>query len=312
MRKVPVIQGLWIGKRLSTMERLCVASFLRHGHDFHLYTYDVVENVPPEAKIMDAARIVPPEKIFRYKKHPSYAGFSNLFRYKLLYEKGGYWVDMDNICLRPFPDEPEYVFSSQRSGDPARPVQVNVGVLKAPAGSEIMRYCHEKTAAKDPRFLQWGETGPKLMAKAVEAFGMEALVSPPQRHNAIDHWSWYRSIDGSLSLSDLSEADSVHLWNEMWRRNAVDKEAQFPKESLFEEAKRLYLGTEFDESRPVFDPLRPRLLSDDIDLIRDTAIAVEKLNPETAFRLMSVAHRARPQGEMIRRKLEEYRNRLGQ
>jgi len=30
----PLIQSLWIGDRLSTMERLCITSFLEHGHPF--------------------------------------------------------------------------------------------------------------------------------------------------------------------------------------------------------------------------------------------------------------------------------------
>ena len=32
-----VIQSLWIGDRLSVMERLCIQSFLDQGHQFHLY-----------------------------------------------------------------------------------------------------------------------------------------------------------------------------------------------------------------------------------------------------------------------------------
>ena len=31
-----VVQGLWIGDRLSVMERLSIASFLRNGHQYHL------------------------------------------------------------------------------------------------------------------------------------------------------------------------------------------------------------------------------------------------------------------------------------
>ena len=41
-----IIQGLWVGPELSVMEQLSVSSFLRHGHQYHLYVYDDVKNVP--------------------------------------------------------------------------------------------------------------------------------------------------------------------------------------------------------------------------------------------------------------------------
>ena len=41
--------------------------------------------------------------IFRYRDNGSYAGFANFFRYELLRKRGGWWVDLDTICLRPFP-----------------------------------------------------------------------------------------------------------------------------------------------------------------------------------------------------------------
>ena len=40
------IQGLWIGTDLSIMERLSITSFLQQGHDYHLYVYDELPNVP--------------------------------------------------------------------------------------------------------------------------------------------------------------------------------------------------------------------------------------------------------------------------
>src|SRR5438105_1989553 len=88
-----VIQGLWVGERLSVMERLSIASFLHHGHAYHLYTYGPVAGLPAGAVRQDARAILPESMIFQYRDHASYAGFSNYFRYKLLLERGGWWVD---------------------------------------------------------------------------------------------------------------------------------------------------------------------------------------------------------------------------
>ena len=108
-----LIQGLWIGPRLSVMERLSIASFLHHGHDYRLYTYGPVEGLPAGAVLEDARSILPESMIFQYREHASFAGFSNYFRYKLLLERGGWWVDTDTVCLRPFDFDEPYVFGSQ-------------------------------------------------------------------------------------------------------------------------------------------------------------------------------------------------------
>ena len=54
-----VIQSLWVGDRLRTMERLCISSYLRNGHDFHLYTYNPVEGIPDGTVVKDANEVMP-------------------------------------------------------------------------------------------------------------------------------------------------------------------------------------------------------------------------------------------------------------
>jgi len=71
-----IIQGLWIGSELSAMEQLSISSFLQNGHDYHLYVYDEVKNIPPGTLVMDAQEILPSSCIFQYQRSPSYAGFA--------------------------------------------------------------------------------------------------------------------------------------------------------------------------------------------------------------------------------------------
>jgi len=52
--------------------------------------------------VIDGNQIIPEHEAFTYKNGPgsgSYSAFSNLFRYKLLAQKGGWWIDMDMVCL---------------------------------------------------------------------------------------------------------------------------------------------------------------------------------------------------------------------
>ena len=118
-----IVQSLWIGPCLSLMERSCIKSFLDKGHEFHLYVYGETKNIPEGCKILDGNEILPESEIFYYKKNSTNCGksegsvsaFSNLFRYKLLFEKGGYWVDMDMVCLKYFDFKDEYIFSSEET-----------------------------------------------------------------------------------------------------------------------------------------------------------------------------------------------------
>jgi len=192
---LPVIQSLWIGEKLTRLEQLSITSFLKQGHPYHLYVYDEVQGVPDGVILKDAVELVPSEKIFKYKDHDSYAGFSNLFRYKLLLEKGGYWVDADFICLQPFysPIDPEFVFATQYAERPspqASPFRMTTGVMMAPPGSSFMEYCYQKSAKRDPQELVWGETGPLLLEKAVRRFGMQNHAAKPSTFCPIPTRNW--------------------------------------------------------------------------------------------------------------------------
>ena len=141
-----IINGLWIGRCLSKIELLCIKSFLRHGHEFHLWVYDIIETPLPEELILeDAAQIISRSDVFNYHNKNqyghgkgSYAGFSDIFRYKLLYEKGGWWVDMDVCCLKPFDFDAEYVFRTHHDF----PMVGNI--MKCPRGSRLMKMCYEE------------------------------------------------------------------------------------------------------------------------------------------------------------------------
>jgi mannosyltransferase OCH1-like enzyme len=230
-----VIQGLWIGAELSVMEQLSVASFLQNRHEYHLYVYDEVQNVPAGTVIKDANDILPASRIFQYKDQSSYAGFANFFRYKLLLERGGWWVDTDVICLKLFDFEDEYVFASELDGE--REV-ISSGIIKAPAGSEVMAYAWEVCEQKDPRQLKWGETGPRLITEAVERFSLERYKKPYRYFSPLDYKEWRRVLQLGLVYED---SYAIHLWNEMWRAAGQDKNGTYDPNCLYEQLKTKYL-----------------------------------------------------------------------
>lgn len=233
-----IIQGLWIGSELSIMEQLSVTSFLAHGHEYHLYVYNDLKNVPAGTVIKDANEILPAASIFQYNDKPSYAGFANFFRYKLLLERGGWWIDTDVICLKRFDFPEAHVFSSEILGE--REI-VNSGIIKAPAGSEVMAHAWGVCQTKNPEQLVWGETGPRLIDEAVRALSLEKQIRPHQIFCPLGYADWHKVLEADANLNIVDGASAIHLWNEMWRAAGQDKNAQYHPDCLYERLKQEYL-----------------------------------------------------------------------
>ncbi len=169
----------------------------------------------------------------------------------MLLEKGGYWVDTDVVCLKPFRFNSDYIFARSQvinkfSDLIKKRYSVPNWFIKAPAGSEIMEYCYKEALEKDPEELTWGETGPRLLTKAVYTLGMQEHIAPHGTFHPNSARLWKHLIDGSLIATlrwriARNRAYAVHLYNEIWRRKHIDKNATFPQNSVYEILKRRYL-----------------------------------------------------------------------
>lgn len=97
-----VFNGFWHGPELGPMRMACLASFVSMGHRYELYTYEPVK-VPDGIVIRDANAVIPLADVFYYENpftgRKDIGPFSDLFRFKLLKEKGGWWSDVDAFCL---------------------------------------------------------------------------------------------------------------------------------------------------------------------------------------------------------------------
>jgi mannosyltransferase OCH1-like enzyme len=114
--KNKVVQGLWIGDELSLLEQLSIKSFLANGHEYHLYVYDDIKNIPEGTIVKEANEIIDSSEIYKntyFSVAFGYLGFSDYFRVKLIYDKGGFWADTDIVCLKHFDFEEDYVFTPE-------------------------------------------------------------------------------------------------------------------------------------------------------------------------------------------------------
>ncbi|HEY9519468.1 MAG TPA: hypothetical protein VIQ98_09405 [Gemmatimonadales bacterium] len=243
-----IIQSLWIGDRLSVMERLCIESFLHQGHQFHLYLYAPCDGVPAGATIKDGREILPADQIFRYQGgygEGSPSAFSNLFRYAMLFERGGWWVDLDLIALKPFQFGTEHVLGLVRGGKGGS--RVAAGAIRVPPGSELIGRCLEVARAAEKHSVRWGQIGPRLLRRMAHELGMEASMQPPPVFYDIDAADFWRLIRPRQTIPD---GVAVHLWAQLWRHYGLNPDGRYPETSIYEQLIARYLPDARTEARP--------------------------------------------------------------
>ena len=262
-----VVQGLWIGGRLSALERLCVRSYCAHGHEFHLYHYDALENVPQLGglRLMNAEEILPRAAVFRHRKG-SLAYFADHFRWELLRQRGGWWMDMDTVCVRPLDIAAQVAFSRD-----LKPHRLLNGMLKFPARhflAELIADACANVNSINPwddaravfaklqrklmfwrdsrRYVRGRDAGGMIgLMSAVRHFGLEEYALPlsyfflPQdpQGAAVVKSAGY-DFDGIMSAQP--DLRCVHLSNTHLQKDGVDKDGDYAADSLYEVLKRRY------------------------------------------------------------------------
>lgn len=230
-----IIQSFWFGNSLSTMERLCIESFIQNGHEFHLYTYNNVEHVPKNTILKDANEIIPLKLMFKDNRN-GIASFSDWFRYKLLFLKGGIWVDMDMICLKPIDFNDEFCFSSEchEQGE-----VVNIGFIKAPAQADFLNDLLHIVENSGFKNILWGSFGPKLFNTVLRNFESIEFIKSPEVFCSVNWYEMYKLITHQNILFS-EESYCIHFWNEIWRLGCLSKDAIYHPESIYEKLKKKY------------------------------------------------------------------------
>ncbi len=254
------VQGLWIGDQLSPIEELCIRSFQYHGHEFHLYAYQPLKNVPSGVIMHDANDIVPAEKIYR-SDGGRLSSFANMFRWVLLNARGGQWVDMDMICLKPFDFTDEIVFGFQDERT------VNTAVLRFPKGhilTTIMKkVCDDvnifqpidtpkSVAKKIVRKVVFGKEKSRARTRFTEPGGPDYFTKFLVHYDLLQYAkpvNWFYPISSKSALDVFASAEktkqavkesyAVHLWN-----GALGHKSEFDEggaeESLFDQLRAQY------------------------------------------------------------------------
>ena len=144
------VNSFWGGAPLTRLEFLSLTSFVQNGARYNLYSYEDLPDLPEGVTLRDAREILPVERMFHYPagmlNQGSPSGFTNLFRYTLLQRPGGWWVDTDVCCLRPFEATGDefYLREETQSGE----LLVASCIFRAPVASCVLENCLQNLRAR--------------------------------------------------------------------------------------------------------------------------------------------------------------------
>lgn len=237
IQNLPIIHALWIGKKLGEISRACLHSFVMRGHQVYLHTYADIEDVPEGVQCIDANKIIPESKIIKHNETGSYALFSDVFRYELMKQVDGIYVDCDVYCLKPILI-PEHGYLLGFEDDE----WINGAILRIPKESELINQLLK--AAYDPQFvppwysssrqfrlkakkifgmgkslsdMPWGVIGPKAITYYVKKLNLSKLIQPIDIFYPVHYQCISQLCDANLKLSDITTSRTlgIHLYNEM-------------------------------------------------------------------------------------------------
>lgn len=245
------INGVWFGPRLTNMQKLCIRSYQDHGHEFHLYTDDPNCGGVPAGTIVHSV-----EEILSIKDNrPRFnceSHFSDYFRVILIYKIGGWYVDLDTICIRPFDFCEDYVFVSENEhGGMRNPKEppilptteptklINGCIFKAPAGCDFLQNIIARINNMDTRSAKWLDVGPNQFRYEVPNWGLEKFVKPPVTFDAINPNELYHFVSAGVDWNLSLDSYVIHLRSSAWKEGTgLSPDKEYPMDSLYEQLKR--------------------------------------------------------------------------
>jgi hypothetical protein len=225
----------WHGT-LSKLEERCITSFVNNGFDVNIWSYT---NIKVErATSRDASELLDESLLFKISQvidgketdKGSLAAFSDLFRYKLLSENDGWWIDTDCYCLKHSDD----YFTLRKNGncvigieDPSHIAGSSVLFLT----KEFAKVLYDKSISilekNNYKLNLWGEIGPILISEEVLRLNETSWLFPRYYFFPVlfrDN-TWYFDKNKMQECTNMSmNSYCVHICTHSFNKYNIDKE----------------------------------------------------------------------------------------
>jgi len=240
-----IVNSLWIGPKLTRLEKASIQSYIDTGHEFHLWIYQDVDGIPQDTILKDANIIIPEDQIFKIKD--TCASFSDIWRYKMLYDIGGYWVDLDMISLKTLDFKEDYIISSERTIQQGAFKSLltyvpNIGVLKSPQGSKFYGELYEKCLGSKHNNNNDITKYMKLFRNHIKKYKFEKYIKSPDFFCNLDWWHTKEMFDtkeykpkyGVAPDENLLGGYSIHMWRHLTKKYKKDLDAKYNLFTMYE------------------------------------------------------------------------------
>lgn len=221
----------WHGAPLAPLDQACLLSFVRHGFEVHVYSYDDIGDIHPDLHRRNAAEIVDQSytKRFRIAGQPSLSHFSDIFRYQLFRLTDHTWIDTDLFCLRTFDIPTTGHFLTRET-----PTSLNGAISRLDRSDPMLDRIIADVEALADQDLLWGATGPHLITKTLGNIALRS-ARPPNEFYPF-HWDqWYLPFlrhEQDRCVLETSDTFAVHLWNNILVKSGYWKDLAPPSGSF--------------------------------------------------------------------------------
>lgn len=149
------VSFFWDNQPISKLELLTLRSFCNYSNDVSIFTYNtkIFKDFNQSIRIVDANEIISEDLKFYYAgngncPNSSIVGFSDIFRYKLLHQVGGWYCDMDTACIEQVDDIDSINEIVVR---PHREFDYISNICKFPKGHPVLMDLYDTTVSKVTR-----------------------------------------------------------------------------------------------------------------------------------------------------------------
>lgn len=220
--------SFWQGAPLNPYQHLAIHLAASSGSAPTIYSYDY-HRFSRELFFSDAREVLSEQELFLNPNRDTYSGFSNIFRYQHLVDRGGIWFDLDYLILGTFPKK-KLLFGWESDS------YINGAILGGERGHYLFESLLRSAKSVDPGRFQWGDLGPKLLTKLIISSGLDSFALAQEvlyPFGPTEIWMLFDPASWNEVEARSKGALGVHLWNEVIRLTSPEVYFQKPPDGSF-------------------------------------------------------------------------------
>ena len=98
-----------------------------------------------------------------------------------------------------------------------------------------LEYCD---SFEDKNNIRWGDIGPSLVRNAIKKYNLQKYIKDYKIFMPVNWWEANEFFNPNPTFQITPDTYSIHLWNDVWSSNGIDKNGDFHSNSIYEQLKK--------------------------------------------------------------------------